>query len=163
MAEESRKKGKERKETKEVNGHDISNIDKSKQRMKDTSLPANQMGQFDSTQVIMEGEDQPSKQDFGLEPALSITALDLTKQEFSRIPTPFSSDVYGQLYAMGGNLCMGTVDYPQESYEFWVMEIYGVLESWRRIGLTLGCESMSPPSVLERRSFDHNRGEFVYI
>ncbi|KAK8585641.1 hypothetical protein V6N13_050614 [Hibiscus sabdariffa] len=63
MAEESRKKGKERKETKEVNGHDISNIDKSKQRMKDTSLPANQMGQFDSTQVIMEGEDQPSKQE----------------------------------------------------------------------------------------------------
>ncbi|KAK8988016.1 hypothetical protein V6N11_065616 [Hibiscus sabdariffa] len=59
---------------------------------------------------------------FGLEPALSITALDLTKQEFSRIPTPFSSDVYGQLYAMGGNLCMGTVDYPQESYEFWEWE-----------------------------------------
>ncbi|KAK8623685.1 hypothetical protein V6N13_065048 [Hibiscus sabdariffa] len=41
---------------------------------------------------------------YGSEPALSITALDLTKQEFSRIPTPLSTDVYGQLYAMGGNL-----------------------------------------------------------
>ncbi|KAK8988015.1 hypothetical protein V6N11_065615 [Hibiscus sabdariffa] len=74
---------------------------------------------------------------YGSEPALSITALDLTKQQFSRIPTPLSSGVYGQLFAMGGNLCIGTVDYPQDLYEFWVMEMYGVLESWRRIGLTL--------------------------
>ncbi|KAL4333002.1 hypothetical protein GQ457_07G042820 [Hibiscus cannabinus] len=84
---------------------------------------------------------------FGSEPALSITALDLTRQEFSRIPTPLANNVWGELYAMGGNLCIGTRDYPQEVYEFWVMEIYGVLESWRRIGLTLDCGNV--PSVLD--------------
>ncbi|KAK8633877.1 hypothetical protein V6N13_014712 [Hibiscus sabdariffa] len=63
IAEESRKKGKARKEIKEVNGHNISSIDKPKQRMVDTSLPTVQMGQFDKTQVGMKGEDEPSKQE----------------------------------------------------------------------------------------------------
>ncbi|KAK9003416.1 hypothetical protein V6N11_060980 [Hibiscus sabdariffa] len=85
---------------------------------------------------------------YGSETALSITALDLTKQEFSRFPTVSRADLVPvQLYAMGGNLCVGCYRRGQELCEFWVMEIYGKVESWKRIGLSLKCRSM--PSVLD--------------
>ncbi|GMJ01872.1 hypothetical protein like AT3G06240 [Hibiscus trionum] len=84
------------------------------------------------------------------EAAPCITAFQLTKQEFSRrIPTPRSHDGFlpVQLYAMGGNLCIGGYRLRQFLYEFWVMEIYGVEESWKRIGLTFSVRST--PSILD--------------
>ncbi|KAK8988029.1 hypothetical protein V6N11_065628 [Hibiscus sabdariffa] len=80
---------------------------------------------------------------YGSETALSITALDLTKQEFHTVS--LADLVPVQLYAMGGNLCVGYYRRGQAVYEFWVMEIYGKEESWKRIGLT--CRTM--PSVLD--------------
>ncbi|KAK8988026.1 hypothetical protein V6N11_065625 [Hibiscus sabdariffa] len=82
------------------------------------------------------------------ETALSITALDLTKQEFSRFPAVSRAGLVPvQLYAMGGNLCVGCYRRGQVLCEFWVMEIYGEEESWKRIGLSLTCRSL--PSVLD--------------
>ncbi|KAK8480105.1 hypothetical protein V6N13_065061 [Hibiscus sabdariffa] len=63
---------------------------------------------------------------YGSETALGITALDLTKQEFSRFPTVSRADLVPvQLYAMGGNLCVGYYRRGQAVYEFWEREYKG--------------------------------------
>ncbi|KAL4313366.1 hypothetical protein GQ457_01G032580 [Hibiscus cannabinus] len=76
------------------------------------------------------------------------SALDLTKQQFSRFPAVSGAGLVPvQLYAMGGNLCVGCYRRGQVLCEFWVMEIYGEEESWKRIGLSLTCRNL--PSILD--------------
>ncbi|XP_039020836.1 F-box/kelch-repeat protein At3g06240-like [Hibiscus syriacus] len=84
---------------------------------------------------------------YGSESVVSITAFDLSNQEFSRITTPIHQDDYVWLHllSLGGNLCIG---YNHEtSYEFLVMEIHGKENSWKRTVLKFIYRSM--PFVLD--------------
>ncbi|OMO70991.1 hypothetical protein CCACVL1_18527 [Corchorus capsularis] len=71
-----------------------------------------------------------------------ITAFDLTKQEFFQIPTPIVVNEkwsFYDLHTVGGCLCitpnLSSVS-GQISSDFWVMEKYGMEESWRNITLS---------------------------
>ncbi|KAK8623688.1 hypothetical protein V6N13_065051 [Hibiscus sabdariffa] len=50
-----------------------------------------------------------------------------------------------KLLAMGGNFCVGRRRHAL--FEFWVMESYGVEDSWKRSVSTFGCRTM--PFVLD--------------
>ncbi|OMO88566.1 hypothetical protein COLO4_20204 [Corchorus olitorius] len=76
-----------------------------------------------------------------------ITAFDLTKEEFFQIPTPIVVNEkwsFYDLHTVGGCLCitpnLSSVS-EQISSDFWVMEKYGIEESWRNITLSFSyCE-----------------------
>ncbi|OMO70984.1 Zinc finger, C6HC-type [Corchorus capsularis] len=87
----------------------------------------------------------------GKEPRFFITAFDLTKENFFQIPIPvevvhkYVRDFEYDLQTVGGCLCMiiRTDPYMSRSH-FWVMEKYGVKESWRKISFTFAYDFLTP-------------------
>ncbi|OMP03746.1 hypothetical protein COLO4_10239 [Corchorus olitorius] len=79
-----------------------------------------------------------------------ITAFDLTKQEFFHIPTPIAATVNGidydhYLNVVGGCLCVTVRDQyymGRPISDFWVMEKYGVEESWKNSRLSFSYHSL---------------------